>query len=61
MADSAEPLGFRAGQGPVFFAAAHDPKTLQIVPGAGHENVQKTLGLDEFRTLVRTATNAASP
>lgn len=48
-------------QGRALFAAAHDPKQLTIVPEAGHENVQKVLGVAAFRTLVRTATNAASP
>ncbi len=48
-------------QGRDLFAAARDPKQLVIVPGAGHGEVQKTLGLSTLGALLRTVTNAATP
>lgn len=48
-------------QGRDLFAAAHDPRQLRIVAGAGHDNVQKVLGLTAFSALVRGFTNAATP
>ncbi len=48
-------------QGRALFAAAHDPKELVIVPGAGHTNVPATMGLEAFRALLRQFTNADTP
>ena len=48
-------------QGRDLYAAAHDPKQLRIVPGSGHDDVQRTLGLQAFSALVRSFTNAATP
>lgn len=48
-------------QGRALYAAAHDPKQLRIVNGAGHDEVQKGLGVAVFGALVRTFTNAAVP
>ncbi len=48
-------------QGRALFAAAHQPKQLVIVPGAGHTTVPATLGLEAFRALLRQFTNADAP
>jgi fermentation-respiration switch protein FrsA (DUF1100 family) len=43
------------------YAAAHDPKQLQLVASAGHEDVQKKMGLASYGALLRTFTNSAQP
>ncbi len=48
-------------QGRDLFAAAPDPKQLLLVPAAGHEDVQKVLGIDALRALVRTVSKADTP
>ncbi len=48
-------------QGRDLFAAARDPKQLQVVPRAGHNDVQIALGAAAFRSLIRTFTGADTP
>jgi hypothetical protein len=48
-------------QGRELYAAAHEPRQLRIVTGAGHDEVQKVLGLPAFSALVRSFTNAGVP
>ncbi len=48
-------------QGRALYEAAHDPKELVIVPGAGHEDVEQVMGLAAFRTLMQQFTNAIAP
>ena len=48
-------------QGRDLFAAAHDPRQIQIVAGAGHEDVQKKMGLATYGALLRTFTIASAP
>ncbi len=43
------------------YAAARGSKQLRIVPRAGHDDIQKVLGVSAFSALVRTFTNAGSP
>jgi pimeloyl-ACP methyl ester carboxylesterase len=43
-------------------AAAHPgPTTLVLVPGAGHDDVPETMGLDAYRTAIQTMVDAAIP
>jgi fermentation-respiration switch protein FrsA (DUF1100 family) len=48
-------------QGRALYDAAHDPRRITIVPGAGHSDIPAKLGLQAFAALVRSATNAANP
>jgi len=48
-------------QGRELYAAAREPRQLRIVAGAGHDEVQKVLGLPAFSALMRAFTNAAAP
>ncbi|MDQ8165393.1 MAG: alpha/beta hydrolase [Gemmatimonadota bacterium] len=50
-----------AQQGRDLFAAARDPKQLQVVARAGHKDVQNVLGATTFRSLIRTFTRADTP
>jgi len=43
------------------FAAASGTKELRIEPGAGHEDVQKVIGLVAYRAQMRSFTNAGVP
>lgn len=48
-------------QGRDLFSAARDPKQLQVVARAGHNDVQTALGAATFRSLIRTFTRADTP
>ncbi len=48
-------------QGRDLFAAARDPKQLQVVAGAGHNDVQTLMGVTAYRTLLRAFTAADTP
>ncbi|MGA9838487.1 MAG: alpha/beta hydrolase [Gemmatimonadaceae bacterium] len=48
-------------QGRALYDAAHEPKAITIVPGAGHETVEQVMGLPAFRALIRQFTNATAP
>jgi fermentation-respiration switch protein FrsA (DUF1100 family) len=48
-------------QGRALYAAARDPKQLEIVPAAGHENLPQVLGLVAYIALVRGFTAADVP
>jgi len=48
-------------QGRDLYNAARDPRQLRIVPGAGHETVQKVMGVTTLGALLRTFTNAGAP
>jgi fermentation-respiration switch protein FrsA (DUF1100 family) len=48
-------------QGRALYTAAPDPKQLEIVPAAGHENLPQVLGLSAYIALVRGFTAADAP
>ena len=48
-------------QGQDLFAAVRSTKQLRLVPRAGHDDVQKVLGLTTYSALLRTFTNATTP
>jgi fermentation-respiration switch protein FrsA (DUF1100 family) len=48
-------------QGRDLFAAAKDPKQLQVVAGAGHNDVRAVMGVTAYRTLLRAFTAADTP
>jgi hypothetical protein len=50
-----------AWQARELYAAARGTKELRIEPGAGHEDVQKVIGLAAFRAQMRSFTNASVP
>jgi fermentation-respiration switch protein FrsA (DUF1100 family) len=48
-------------QGRDLYTAARDPRQIQVVAGAGHEDVQKKMGLAAYGALLRAFTNASTP
>jgi fermentation-respiration switch protein FrsA (DUF1100 family) len=48
-------------QGRDLHAAANNPKQLQVVSGAGHNDVQTLMGVTAYRTLLRAFTAADTP
>ncbi len=48
-------------QGRDLFAAVRGARQLQLVAGAGHENVPSVMGPTAYRALLGTFTNAAAP
>jgi fermentation-respiration switch protein FrsA (DUF1100 family) len=48
-------------QGRALYTAAPDPKQMEIVPAAGHENLPQVLGLSAYIALVRGFTAADAP
>lgn len=57
----ADDIQIPAQQGRDLHAAANNPKQLQIVSGAGHNDVQTVLGATTFRSLIRVFTGADTP
>lgn len=47
-------------QGRALYAKANNPKTLVVVPGAGHEDVPTRMGSAGYASLLRSATNAGA-